>query len=921
MSTTVAFEENKKMNCDDITEIVDDIEVRPDDEVRSKLLAEVRKEFTLLDPSFVGEKVYEDKASGKQYKRTFKNPRAVFDNTKNGNWTYQGGLVTGACIYMNASRYACIDVDMKADNKEDYQIDFEDYLKEVDVKIEMTTSGGLHIWCKWDSSLQPKTGRETKIFTDVEGAYDIDLFTPISTNRPNLVLVAPSKALKHDGKSIGEYKWIRKCEDSKLSPLADVVKALEKHNMANFDAVREGGAHASGPVAPKKTKKETKKETQAKPAPKPVETSSYDDGADFVDDEEEKPASGMDVQPSEEENSPCTKELFELLKEGFSTFPKEFHKDRETKIVEEPTIWALFKGAYGCIGEEVSADDVNDWLDDLRDTLQLTKSASSNWSAEKKRYKTEDNKGPGMLVLLLKYHHPEFYNSKLKEYYKTHANKKVSNGFDIYDGFDLLSIEDSNYKLPSKSNDDDDKNDEEEAKVDWKRLDADIRKILRLIRTDGQVRYIYKDMRSSAVGQSRHKVRILDDAAASKILSTVKLEGLPKEKRGGQMKKPTLASYVEGNPKKFRAVQWSFYKPNDPECFSLFSGYAFKELEGDLDVDKIKLHLKHWKEQLCSNHEDQYEYLLNWCAYLLQKVTGRTTTVLTLISKQGTGKNVFFTEVLQNILTTDFSYYTTDMNNILGPFNSAIEFKKLIVADEAKSTDNSRYNFDYDRFKGTVTSSRIDINEKCKPQRQVDNIFNMIITSNNPTPFKIEDNDRRMVFLDVSNQYCAPADDAPRTPEVLAQIKRRKEYFGPLEREQQDPLFLRTMFTFLMRRDISHFDPEGDKPFTTTKGRILAASKPPVQMFLEDNISKALDNWTCEASYANYKNYCQDHGFKVRSIQTYHNELASIGVTTQRKRIDGSKNPVTVLCVSDEAKARMREAIEEAQESVNPLDE
>ena len=86
-------------------------------------------------------------------------------------------------------------------------------------------------------------------------------------------------------------------------------------------------------------------------------------------------------------------------------------------------------------------------------------------------------------------------------------------------------------------------------------------------------------------------------------------------------------------------------------------------------------------------------------------------TLLCLISKQGTGKNTFFTEILQKLLTSDYSYYTTDMNNVFGQFNSPIEFKKLIVGDEAASTESSTYKFDYDRFKGTCTSSYISIYE------------------------------------------------------------------------------------------------------------------------------------------------------------------------------------------------------------------
>ena len=144
---------------------------------------------------------------------------------------------------------------------------------------------------------------------------------------------------------------------------------------------------------------------------------NYDDGGMFDEAADEKASVGSTESMDVDIDRECTKEFFELLKEGFSTFPAEVHKDRQP-IEVEPTLWALFKGAYGCIGDEVTAEDVSDWLDDLRDSLKLTKSAQQEWNTEKRRYRKEENNSPGMLVLLLKHWHPEFANGKLKEYYK-----------------------------------------------------------------------------------------------------------------------------------------------------------------------------------------------------------------------------------------------------------------------------------------------------------------------------------------------------------------------------------------------------------------------------------------------------------------------------------------------------------------------
>ena len=331
----------------------------------------------------------------------------------------------------------------------------------------------------------------------------------------------------------------------------------------------------------------------------------YDDDSD--DDKEDKNVN------SSSENNTMTAEFFNILKEGINTLPKQIHKDRRD-IKEEPTLWCLFKGAYGCISDEVSEEDVNDWLDEFRDEHddKLTQSAKTSWRVERKRYRKEPNKGCGMLVQMLKYHHPEYYEQHVK-YYKTHLQTlNITNRFDIFDDFDLLTIEDSEYS--KKAKDDDDKLIDI---PDYAKLNKDIGNIIRVVRTDGQVRFIYKDIRSTVEGMAKHRVRLIDDTAAEKLFKTVYLRGLPKEKHCGQMRYPTLWSYISNNYQKFRVKRCVFYDPHNTDTFNLFSGYSYREMNVDDDEinSKIHLHLKHWHDILCSGNDDQYNYLLNWCSY------------------------------------------------------------------------------------------------------------------------------------------------------------------------------------------------------------------------------------------------------------------------------------------------------------------
>ena len=824
--------------------------------------------------------------------KNLENPRVVYDYSKNGNWNNPGSKITGMCVFVNASDYACIDIDVK--NKIDSSEILELFMNalnphDINVKIETTTSGGFHIWCKWDKSLTPKSGRETKIYSEPE-FYDVDLFTPLNENVPNLVIVSPSEAKGHDG-VIGKYEMKRDCDDSILSNLCEVVQLLESNCLVNFERVKTV-------IKPKTIQNQTQCNNS-------VEIST-------------RRAVSLSQQDQD-----CKAELFELLKKGVEGLNVHLHKDRQN-IESEPTIWALFKGAYGCVGNEVSVEEVDEWLNTFRDEHEdlLTESARKNWTAERKRYKAENNKSCGLLVQLIKYHNKEFWENELKAYY-TKQTKENVNTFDIYDSFDIESIEDTNYSL----NFDVERVggvDDENEKVDYKRLNADIMKIIRVIRTDGQLRFIYKDKCSVKQGQSEHRIRFLDETAAQKLFSSVSLVGLPKEKKSGKMRYPNLYEYIMNTIKRYRVKRCSFYKSEDSETFILFAGlpwkaYTMSEMNDDEVNELIKLHLAHWKNQFCSGSEEQFNYFVNWNARICQIPNCKNRTTLALISKQGTGKNRYYTDEMQTLLTNDYSYYTTNIKNVFGDFNSPIEYKKLVIMDETADSDkncSSGYTFNYDRFKGTCTAEYLDINEKNKPQRIAENVFNGVILSNNAQPFKIQDSDRRMVLFDVSNEYANVPDtkEARENPQLIAQKHKRDDYFNALENERSNPKFFRALFTYLMRRDISKFEPERDRPLTKKKEEMLENSKTPIIMFIEEYI-KTIDegNWKTTDAYDCYKLFAERFGYGryCKAIQSFICELKSLGINSVRHTRDKIKS--SYLELTEEAKTRFNN-IEEEEE-------
>lgn len=470
----------------------------------------------------------------------------------------------------------------------------------------------------------------------------------------------------------------------------------------------------------------------------------------------------------------------------------------------------------------------------------------------------------------------------------------TTNNFDIYEQFDIDTIQKTDYSLQ--------KSDESEENFDLARAVADIKKIVRIVRTEGVVRYIYKDIKND----KSYKVRVINEEAAKKLLKSVYLRGFPKIKVGGVMKRQSIWSILDMKPEHFLVRRFNFYS-TDEDCFNLFSGYHIQKLPSEeYNNQLIEKHLYHWKHIICADNDTAYEYVLNWIANMLQKPSAQNRTVLGLIAEQGVGKNEFFCAPIQHILTEDYSYETGNANNIFGEFNSLIANKKLVILNEAKSSDSkSSQIIDYDTFKDVITSKTLTINAKNEQQYVVDNIMNLIITSNNNMPFRIQDNDRRMVFLDVSNEFAEIADteENRNNPEIRKKIEARIQYFNDLDFERKNPLFLRTLFTFLMNRDISQFNPDL-RPITKKKENMIIDSRNPMELFIEESIDDLYNStWESKLAYSSYCEFCKTNGFKcVKNIQGFISSLRSYGITSNRKTIEGRR--LTILEMSEESKQR-----------------
>ena len=309
----------------------------------------------------------------------------------------------------------------------------------------------------------------------------------------------------------------------------------------------------------------------------------------------------------------------------------------------------------------------------------------------------------------------------------------------------------------------------------------------------------------------------------------------------------------------------SFYDKRK-SYLSVFTGYDWEHLD-KVNEDVIKGFLNHVKDVIARGEDVVYEYLLNWFSFILQKPGDKTEVALVITGKEGSGKNVF-TDVLSKLLGRYANPNLTNINHIVGNFNTALEDKKLIVCNELSSADTNKY-LNSDTLKAVITERKVNIEAKGVDARLRENVVNLILVSNHFGPIKITANDRRYLILETSNKRC-----------------KDFQYFKALTAGFTRD-FYNNLFTFFMNRDISKFNPR-HIPDTKERQDLIETNKTSYEMFYEENSERFEEGWHTEECYFEYSRWAKDHGFAVCAANTFGGKMRE-WINRKQRRTDGQR--------------------------------
>ena len=228
----------------------------------------------------------------------------------------------------------------------------------------------------------------------------------------------------------------------------------------------------------------------------------------------------------------------------------------------------------------------------------------------------------------------------------------------------------------------------------------------------------------------------------------------------------------------------SNHKPYYRNKFNTYFGLGAAPIREPNNTDLIQPYLDHIERIICNGDTTCYEYVLNWLAHLVQKPHEKPEVAIILKAGQGTGKGTFV-EPIGKIIGAHY-LHATKSEHVLGRFNVLLENKILIFADEFFA--GSKKNTDF--LKSLITEDTATIERKGIDSITVPSFSRLIMASNHDNIVKIEKDERRYLYLEVSEDR-----------------KQDFAYFKALKHTLSQPSFTGELLQFLLDRDIKAFNP------------------------------------------------------------------------------------------------------------------
>jgi len=176
---------------------------------------------------------------------------------------------------------------------------------------------------------------------------------------------------------------------------------------------------------------------------------------------------------------------------------------------------------------------------------------------------------------------------------------------------------------------------------------------------------------------------------------------------------------------------------------------------------------------------------------MVQNPEEKPGVMIALLGGQGTGKGVFFT--LLRAIWPRSTLQVSKIDQVVGRFTSALERNYIICMDEALFAGDRQA---IDNLKSTVTEQYLHIEQKFQPSRTIESVHRLFAASNHEHFAHVESDDRRFVFVRVSNIY-----------------QKNTDYFSSIASAISNADTIKALIYYLNRKDLTNFNVR-NKPHT-----------------------------------------------------------------------------------------------------------
>lgn len=215
---------------------------------------------------------------------------------------------------------------------------------------------------------------------------------------------------------------------------------------------------------------------------------------------------------------------------------------------------------------------------------------------------------------------------------------------------------------------------------------------------------------------------------------------------------PTTKQWMKS--KKRRTYRGLCFKPQrlcSASYYNIWRGFSVIPLDKDdeptpTDIASVNAWLEHAHKNICREDGTLFTWLISYCAHIVQKPWELPLVALVLRGGKGVGKSGWIERL--GFLLGDSFVSTSKQDDFLGGFNSILENKILLVAEEAFWSGDKEAE---GKIKDLITRQKHNIRRLYCEAYRVDNCLRLVIIGNEDWLVPASEDERRYAVFDVGD--------------------------------------------------------------------------------------------------------------------------------------------------------------------------